>query len=170
MTCIDSTTARNLILVAAVGLLINGPAIADEPKSPPTPTVKLTVIHSNYDLPTYVLVTLHQGGKVLRSRELNCRSARNDEVIWENVPVGKCEVHFEAPNSGKFVKHLVLTEADAATTVRVEFDPNKKAASIGGGPSLDDLAAELKELKKINAELKAAVDELQAELKALKKP
>jgi hypothetical protein len=128
-------------------------------------TCTLTVVHENNSLPSLVMVTLYQEGKIIRSREL--KYFFDDKVTWDKLPEGTYEAHFEAPGYEKLVKRVFLAEGDDGVKVYVQLD--KQPVVLGAGTSVQEILKQLEQLKKANAELQAKVEALQAEVNQLKK-
>jgi len=98
-----------------------------------------------------VFVTLYKDGQAIRTTELP--STGNRSVIWDEVPTGSLEVHFEARGYGKVIKRIILVKGGQ---VHVELDAmDKKDELWGAGPSL--------------FELQKRIETLEAEVAALKK-
>jgi hypothetical protein len=148
----------------AAGFTPGTGAAGPDDKSPKT--TRLTVVHDNNHLPSPILVSLCQDGKIIRSREL--KYFFDDTVTWEKLRPGPYEVHFEANGYEKCVKRIQLTEDDAAA-FKVYAQIDKKAVIVGGGVSVQEVLDRLTQLKKENAELRARVEALEAEVKRLKK-
>jgi hypothetical protein len=144
-------------LVAAVGWLSHdtrGTARADE-NSPTSAALKVIYAKSYSD---YVLVELHQDGKLLRTRELQNGSSPAS-VTFDKLAAGRYEVHFEGAGYKKCIKRITIGQDDRDATVYVELD-RKEERVVGSGPSLQDLENRIAELEKANAELKTEIEKL----------
>jgi hypothetical protein len=141
---------------------------AEPPKEKARGNCSLTITHDGNYTQKIALVTLYQDGKPFRSAELEQGSPEQKKVTWEKLPVGVYEVHFEAQGFKKFVKRVVLAEDGPEVVLRVQLDM-ATPYTLGGGPSVWQLAQEIEQLKKEQIELRRKVDELQAEVKSLKK-
>ena len=132
-------------------------------KSPNTASLKVIYDKSYSD---YVLVELHQDGKLLRTRELKngfrvglLESPKATSVTFDKLAAGRYEVHFEGAGYKKCMKRIGIGQDDKDATVYVELDKNEVRV-IGGGPSLQELEKRIVDLEKANAELKTEIEKL----------
>jgi hypothetical protein len=154
-----------VLFASAVGWETRSTLLADDPKEKPKPTQVLTVSHGEAQ-PRIIVVSLYSEGKLLRSGEID--SKVGTFALWRGLPIGKYEVHFEAKGYKKGIKHILLSEQDAQSSVSAELD-QKVEIVLGGGPSIQELQEELNQLKKSNADLNTKLQKLQAEVDQLKK-
>ncbi len=127
---------------------------ADEKAPPNTSALKVVYAKSYSD---YVLVELHQNGKLLRTRELP-NGTTTATATFDKLAAGRYEVHFEGAGYKKFIKRVSIGQDDKDATVYVELDKTERI--VGGGPSLQELEKRIAELEKANAELKAEIEKL----------
>jgi hypothetical protein len=146
-------------LVAAVPCLpplTPGTLRADE-KAPGTATLQVQMTRRYSD---YVLVELHQDGKLLRTRELEYREAIfAPSIDFAKLAPGLYEVHFTGAGYKKCIKRIAIGKEDKEVMVYVELD-QKEERVVGGGPSLQELEKRIAELEKANADLKAEIEKL----------
>jgi hypothetical protein len=144
-------------LVVAFALLLSA-APARQPADKPKAALSLQVYHPGGSIPRLVRASLFQDGKLIRSRELDWQSSKDDKVTWVKLLPGAYEVHFEAPGYPRSVKRLVLTEDDQTLKLSAQLD--KQPLVTGAGPSLQELAEEVQRLKAEVRSLRAAVEQL----------
>jgi len=114
---------------------------------------------------------LYLDGKVMRSSEIQSPSQFGAEgaILWENLPPGQYELHFEANDFKKGIKRLTLVEGQTQTpSVATELSKDRELI-LGGGPSLVEIQRELAALQKANVELQKKVESLEAEIAKLKR-
>jgi hypothetical protein len=142
------------------GTNVPPPGAPPQPKEKPSRPKSFKVTHVGID-PQFVLVELYHEGKVLRSREVEGLGpnvfGQHQPVTftWANMPLGRYELHFYAKGYPRSIKCFVLAEDDPEEiAVRVEMD-KEKSYIAGGGPAVQELAAENERLKRAHAALQA---------------
>jgi hypothetical protein len=128
---------------------------------------ELVVVHQDRALPGPVLASVYREGKLIRSKELTSEVGADTGRLQVKAPPGRFEVHFEAAGYPKLVKRVLLTADDRKVFVRAALE--KGGAVLGGGPSLEELAEQVRRLRKENAELRAGVEALRKEVDGLRK-
>jgi hypothetical protein len=141
-------------MVAVVSAVGSSRAQAQQPK-PEDKTVDLKVTNP---IDRIVMIELYQDGKLIRTREIAAAFVSHGTTTFNKLKPGRYEVHFLAPSYKPFVKRMLLSEEDTEQTITVQL--NVDGGVIGGGVSLQELAEQIAQLKKENAELRAEIEKL----------